>query len=86
MKFEILFLYLKGFGDETVSVLCEFVLEKTPYREVRWQRVPPLPIEFQSTVMDFSNNCNIHTLFIANFYLIIIQLSVIHIYFDCTVH
>ena len=43
---------------EAASVTCEFVLAKTPYREVRWQRVPQLPLEFRSTEGAIATNAN----------------------------
>ena len=32
--------------DLETSITCEFSVEKTPYREVRWQQIPRPPIEF----------------------------------------
>ena len=34
--------------ENSPEVTCEYVLEKTPYKEVRWQRIPPRPNVFQS--------------------------------------
>ena len=35
-------------AENSPEVTCEYVLEKTPYKEVRWQRIPPRPNVFQS--------------------------------------
>ena len=32
---------------EYPTLTCEFVLAQTPYREVRWQRIPQRPDEFK---------------------------------------
>ena len=34
--------------ENSPEVTCEYVLEKTPYKEVRWQRIPPRPNVFQT--------------------------------------
>ena len=35
-------------AENSPEVTCEYVLEKTPYKEVRWQRIPPRPNVFQT--------------------------------------
>ena len=72
-----------GVRSEAASVTCEFVLAKTPYREVRWQRVPQLPLEFRSTEEAIATNANCCTTiyFCTLYQLTVFSLIIfIHIY------
>jgi len=63
-----------GVRSEAASVTCEFVLAKTPYREVRWQRIPLLPMEFRSTTIATNANCSnnsLNTMYILTFFCLI---------------
>ena len=37
---------IKELKIEMPEVTCEYSLDKTPYKEVRWQRIPPRPNVF----------------------------------------
>ena len=39
------------------EVTCEYALDKTPYKEVRWQRIPPRPNIFTMNPSESRSHC-----------------------------
>ena len=48
--------FYENIEKREAAVTCEFILAKTPYRDVRWQRVPKLPLEFKTNNIIVQNH------------------------------
>ena len=48
---------IKELKIEVPEVTCEYALDKTPYKEVRWQRIPPRPNVFMIESGESGSNC-----------------------------
>ena len=47
---------MEEFQIQAPEVTCEYALDKTPYKEVRWQRIPPRPNIFTMNPTNSGSN------------------------------
>ena len=70
LVFKTLQLEMEDVGNAEVT--CEYSLDKTPYKEVRWQRIPSRPNVFHTkskSLMSKSTAWLLIMVFAINFYL-----------------